>query len=223
MSESNRNQEGCVIALGYFDRLGKQLVEIIAALGVEDEQVTGVAQQKYQLILEDCAYLDAPKNVLADALFTCNVHLAAYLALQELGHEVTAHNYGSAMLDNMQTNMKSWQAQSPEGELDIKGPGTHPGEFQIQQVKSDKPGAWGYNITGCAICHHFGKHEALELVPYMCAMDDVVSDKGGQGLRRTGTIALGAHQCDFRYDSASQPLRVADSNPDKIKFIHDLA
>lgn len=56
----------------------------------------------------------------------------------------------------------------------------------------------------------------MDLVPYMCATDDVVSDRGGQGLRRTGTIAVGAHQCDFRYKRGGEPLHLAPQCPQRF-------
>jgi hypothetical protein len=59
----------------------------------------------------------------------------------------------------------------------------------------------------------------MDLVPYMCATDDVMSDRGGQGLRRTGTIALGAHECDFRYQRKGEPQHVADLYPDRIRLV----
>jgi len=45
----------------------------------------------------------------------------------------------------------------------------------------------------------------------------LVSDWQGQGLRRTGTIALGAHHCDFRYKPDQEPKRVAAQYPDRIR------
>ncbi len=75
------------------------------------------------------------------------------------------------------------------------------------------------NIKSCAICHAFSKYDAMDLVPYMCASDDVVSDRGGQGLRRNGTIALGRHECDFRYERGGEPLRVAEQYPERIRIV----
>jgi hypothetical protein len=73
------------------------------------------------------------------------------------------------------------------------------------------------NITRCGICHAYAKHDAMEFTPYMCATDDLESDRLGQGLRRTGTIALGAHRCDFRYKAGGEPLRLAEQYPDQIR------
>ena len=76
---------------------------------------------------------------------------------------------------------------------------------------------WGMNVKSCAICHSFSKYDAMDLVPYMCATDDVMSDKGKQGLRRTGSIAVGAHQCDFRYKRGGEPGHLSKQYPHKIQ------
>ena len=46
-----------------------------------------------------------------------------------------------------------------------------------------------------------------------------MSDRGHQGLRRTGTIAVGAHQCDFRYQRTGEPGHLADKYPDRIRIL----
>ncbi|MCZ6616861.1 MAG: L-2-amino-thiazoline-4-carboxylic acid hydrolase, partial [Gammaproteobacteria bacterium] len=78
---------------------------------------------------------------------------------------------------------------------------------------------WGMNVKSCGICYQFSKYDAMDLVPYMCATDDVMSDLGHQGLRRTGTIAVGAHQCDFRYQRKGEPGHLADKYPDRIRIL----
>ena len=78
---------------------------------------------------------------------------------------------------------------------------------------------WGMNIKSCAICSLFSRHDAMDLVPYMCATDDVMSDHGAQGLRRTGSIAVGAHQCDFVYKHEGEPQHLAKQYPEKIRIV----
>ena len=75
------------------------------------------------------------------------------------------------------------------------------------------------NIKSCGICHQYAKYDAMDLVPYMCATDDVESDKSNLGLRRTGSIAVGAHLCDFRYKRGAEPQRLATQHPDKIRVV----
>jgi hypothetical protein len=83
-----------------------------------------------------------------------------------------------------------------------------PDEFVYEIVEGS--GLLAMNITRCAVCTLYSRHDAMDLVPYMCAFDDQLSDVLGLGLRRTGTRALGATHCDFRYDPGGQPLRLRD-------------
>lgn len=93
-----------------------------------------------------------------------------------------------------------------------------PGEFVFEAFLGDREDYdWGMNVKSCAICHSFSKYDAMDLVPYMCATDDVMSDKGKQGLRRTGSIAVGAHQCDFRYKRGGEPGHLSKQYPHKIQ------
>jgi len=80
---------------------------------------------------------------------------------------------------------------------------------------------WGMNVRSCAVCHQFAKYHAMELVPYMCAVDDVMSDRTRRGLQRTGSIALGATHCDFRYKRGGEPRRLAEQYPDRIRTARD--
>lgn len=97
-----------------------------------------------------------------------------------------------------------------------------PGEFVYETVLGDRREFdWGMNVQSCAICSAFSKYDAMDLVPYMCATDDVVSDRENQGLRRTGTIAVGATHCDFRYKRGGDPLHLLAQYPDRIHVAAD--
>lgn len=74
---------------------------------------------------------------------------------------------------------------------------------------------FGFNVTSCAVCSTFHRHGEGEVVPYLCALDDRMSETMGMGLRRTGTKALGSECCDFRYNAGGSPrtLRAQYSLP----------
>ncbi len=67
----------------------------------------------------------------------------------------------------------------------------------------------------------FSKYDAMDHVPYMCAMNDVMSDKINQGLRRAGTIGLGAKQCIYRYKIGGEPMRLVEQYPESIRFVRN--
>ena len=61
----------------------------------------------------------------------------------------------------------------------------------------------------------FEEHEQRDVVPFVCALDDVMSELMGMGLERIGTRALGAERCDFRYRPGrdNRPLKSLRSFP----------
>ncbi len=210
--------------LEFFQQRRQQLTEFVRAVPADSTApdaaaVVDQAEDIFAGMVQDMAYVDAPRLVMAQALFFCAAYLAVYQVLRKHGTDV--HTFGAAVLAQLRDQPGGGFEEGAEP--GFESPGTHAGEFVVEVVKPGagaEPFDWGYNIKSCAICYHFGKYDALDLVPYMCASDDVISDKQGQGLRRSGTIALGAHQCDFRYQAGGKPQRVAELHPQKIHFEH---
>lgn len=200
----------------------------LASRFVEDvETAVDEATEIFAGMIPDIAYVDEPDHPMASSLFMCCGSLALYLALQKRGVDV--HEYGSAVLEGMRKSAPQGPASNNDdksmkeqfaafmasGQASQRK--SRPGEFVFEVFLGDRAEYdWGMNIKSCAICHAFSKYGAMDLVPYMCATDDLTSDFGRQGLRRTGTIALGAHQCDFRYKSGGEPLRLVEQFPDRI-------
>ncbi len=59
--------------------------------------------------------------------------------------------------------------------------------------------AFGIDVTQCAVCSLYARHGQEEVLPYVCALDDTMSEVMDLGLERSGTRAMGASCCDFRY------------------------
>lgn len=57
----------------------------------------------------------------------------------------------------------------------------------------------GFDILECGICKLFKKHHYEQFSSILCEVDEVTSAFAGLKLTRTGTIALGAKKCDFRF------------------------
>ena len=70
---------------------------------------------------------------------------------------------------------------------------------------------YGLDVTECGICKFYDKHKAMDLAPYMCLSDFVISKAFNRGLVRYHTIAEGSDRCDFRYKAGREtfvyPLR----------------
>jgi len=58
---------------------------------------------------------------------------------------------------------------------------------------------YGVDILECGICKVFKKHRYEKYASILCEVDELTSNMAGLQLIRTGTIALGAKKCDFRY------------------------
>lgn len=216
----------------FFER-GKERHRLLAAMLVDDAQsAVDEAQGIFDAMIPDMAYVDRRGAAMAFSVFGCSALLALYLALKKRGIDV--HQFGQALLEGMATapppeaeepsddqpsRAERFAAFVADGEASLRDGA--PGEFVFEVLPGAARGEWGMNIKSCAICHQFAKYDAMDLVPYMCATDDIESDRQGLGLRRHGTIALGAHQCDFRYARGGEPLRVAEQYPDRIRLVRD--
>jgi hypothetical protein len=66
---------------------------------------------------------------------------------------------------------------------------------------------YGVDILECGICKLFARHDASLYSSILCEVDKVTTSIAGLQMIRTGTIALGAPKCDFRYQK-SQSKRV---------------
>jgi len=178
----------------------------------------------FERLVPEMPYTDRRNHIMWDPTLSVFQWLAVHLASRERG--IDAHALGRAMLE---TGVPEGAGADTEVTDELAARALHDAiasqqaapenEFVFEIIPGeDESTDWGMNVTSCAVCHAYARHDAMELTPYMCATDDLVSDRRGQGLRRTGTIALGAHRCDFRYKTDGEPLRLVEQYPDKIRF-----
>ena len=84
----------------------------------------------------------------------------------------------------------------------------HPDGF-VARVITDKTETlglgYGFDILECGICKLFHKHHYTRYASILCEVDELTSGLAGLELVRTGTIALGAPKCDFRFRKAAGP------------------
>lgn len=73
----------------------------------------------------------------------------------------------------------------------------------IANIITDKNQTYGFgygaDIIECGICKLFSKHGYERYASILCEVDKVTSSLAGLELIRSGTIALGATKCDFRF------------------------
>jgi ubiquinone biosynthesis protein len=71
--------------------------------------------------------------------------------------------------------------------------------YEWQDVPSAE-GVVAFDCTRCPVAEFFAEHDASELsVRTWCELDFPLAKKWGGRLERTGTIAMGAKRCDFRW------------------------
>ena len=227
MSDSGQYDDEIFVT--YFDKASARLLRLAQDLVGEDQaaEVMDSAAQRFREMIPTIGYQDNPKHPMASSLFATQANLALFLALRPCG--VTAHQYGARMLKNMSGGkpnnaeafgvpveqiMKVFRDSAQDSQTQAA-----PAEFVYEFVEAQAQVDWGMNIQSCAVCHVFGKHDAMELVPYMCASDDVISERDDQGLVRTGSIGLGAHQCDFRFKYGGEGQSLHTQYPDRIRIL----
>ena len=203
----------------YDDPMAPWMRQGLTGLTGDADAVLRAGRDAFEGMLDELPYVDRPDHPLADAIFGCASMLAVFEVLRERG--VDAHAWGRA-LHAVAALPPGMEDQGPPEELMAAAVASQtesaPNEFVFEMLEPDATRDFGMNINACAICHLFGRHDAMDLVPYMCAFDDALSDKAAQGLRRTGTIALGASHCDFRFQRDGEPLRLAEQYPDRIRL-----
>ena len=207
------------VALRFHAAIQRWLRPAVTALASGDEEeVLAAAGDHFEAMLPELPYVEQPRHSMYPSMLACAAMLAAYRVLRERGAD--AHAWGRACHALPPAVEDGGEAgrERARRDADASQQGAARNEFVFEIVEENERGERGMNVTSCAICHLFGKYDAMDLVPYMCAYDDVVSDAGRQGLRRTGTIALGASHCDFRFRDGGEPLRLAEQFPDRIRL-----
>ena len=218
----------------YFDHSVGYHTRILQDLVAEPEPLIERAGRRFNAMGPELAYANDRDHPMARSLFSCAALLALFLEVRDAG--VDEHAFGAGMLREMGRALEAArerrrsdppQDDAAAGErirlLEEAGSASQDsaadGAF-VFDVRPDgaQPGAWAMDIRSCAICHLFGQHDAMDLVPYMCATDDLMSELGNEGLVRTGTIALGRSHCDFRYQPGRPPRYLADSYPERIRI-----
>jgi hypothetical protein len=205
--------------LRFYDGASQWLKPAVESVSANADSAIAGGRERFSAMRSELPYVDRPDHTMASSVFACAVMLSVFEELRDQG--VDAHVFGSAILD-LPAVAPGEEDEEARGmaAADAEASQSHaaPNEFVFELLGADDSSDRGMNIRSCAICHLFAKHDAMELVPYMCAFDDVTSDAGDQGLRRTGTIALGASHCDFRFKQGAEPLRLSAQYPEQIRL-----
>jgi hypothetical protein len=205
---------------------------MVANLVDDADAVMAEAAAIFDEMIPNMAYVGKPRDPMAMNVFGCAAEIAVYVAASK--HDVDVHEFGNALLiarENMPRREPEGPKDSrPREELfaefvaagDTSQGREDTGEFVFEAFLGDRQEFdWGMDITSCGVCYLAAQYDATELVPYMCATDDIVSDRDGHGLRRTGAIAVGSKQCDFRFKRGGEPQPLSAEYPDQIRIAQE--
>lgn len=175
--------------------------------------------QEFQQILPDVKFAATSSNPMDRRLTFCAYFLALIKVLDKAGESfekiriislevVTEYVKPKNALQRFMKKLpprliKSGIINAPlkmfAKKLAVKG---HPDGFRAAMIfdKNETYGlGYGIDIHECGICKLFNKHGYNKYAPILCEVDEVTSNLAGLKLFRSGTIANGAHKCDFRY------------------------
>ncbi len=193
---------------------------VIQLLNVgQADKIISEAKSEYDGMSSIMPYIDDPSHSMAEATFIYCSYLAIYVSLRARG--IDAHTWGKAIYSTPSAESLAEDTSHrfiDDAEKSLSQANAN--EFVFEFVPGDDTSnEWGMNVKSCALCIIFTKYSAMDLLPYMCAGDDIESESNNQGLRRNGTIGLGAHECDFKYKVGGTPQPLAPQFPDKIRFV----
>jgi len=203
--------------LTYYDGVSRWMKPGVEGLTDDPNATIAAARDRFDALLDEIPYVDRPDHTMAFSMFGCAAMLAVWEVLREQGVDV--HAWGRALyaLPPFVGEPSEERRAKERRDAAASQEQAAPNEFVWEIVDADEQGDRGMNITSCAICHLFGRHDAMDLVPYMCAYDDATDAVAKDGLRRTGTIALGEARCDFRFREGD-PRPLASQYPDRIRI-----
>jgi len=156
------------------DRRMEIAAYILATIEVLDK--AGAPLEKIREVLHSIAHeLVRPKN-----------------ALQRLLKKLPAK-----MIDTWVAKFLIRQMQKRVGER------SHPDGFAVRVLTDKKETlglGYGIDILECGICKLYQKHGLQKYTHLLCEIDYITTSMAGLTMHRSGTIALGASKCDFRYE-----------------------
>lgn len=180
-------------------------------------------RKEYESIYEQIPYIGGDLNLLTFNLESAAENLAVYMVLKRKGKslfEIGELSYKACeKIYNLHPELAP--KSSPEYIPFIKKAAKeslkrkYPEDWVYTFIEGDGESDYGLDFTECGIVKLFHKYHADEFVPYLCAMDIIMSDAADAGIQRTETIAEGGKKCDFRYKTGRK-TRIKSTVKDSI-------
>ena len=186
---------------------------------VSSDKIMADTDAYYKTISIDTRFAKTSANPIDKRLDFCSYFLALIITLDEQGENfetirkvclevvtdyVQPKNKIHALLKRQPaklTNTWFWNILIKAFNKKVRQR-SHPDGF-VANIITDKEETfglgYGVDILECGICKLFKKHHYEKYASILCEVDELTSNMAGLQLIRTGTIALGAKKCDFRY------------------------
>lgn len=185
------------------DRFGRDRAEAI-----QDE-----SRVEYEALIPGIPYI-GPRTPMLVFLLPASWYLAVYRVLRKKGLGV--EEAGRAIYHMNEAELKAipcigrrligylwfsgWFAKKIKRRAEESQRREYPGNYVFSFVEGDgRTFDYGVNYTECAACKFLRNQGAPELLPVICACDQLAGDLLHWGLTRTKTLAEGADKCDFRF------------------------
>jgi hypothetical protein len=198
-----------------FDRsVGRVKGVLTSRYGEEQTNaLVGESRREYEALIPLIPYI-GDKNPLLIFLLPASRYLAIYRVLRRQG--LTLEDAGHLIYEMSEAELKAipglvrrligylWFSRLFRGRVKKRAAESqerkYPGGYVLTYVEGNGQNFdYGIDYTECAGCKFLSAQNALELAPYMCAVDKAASELLGWGLTRTMTIAEGSEKCDFRF------------------------
>jgi hypothetical protein len=201
--------------LDLFDRLAPFYAAVMkGSLDRGTANTISAARSHFEDLIAEIPYVGPLSYPLPSTLAESAVSLSFYKIMKETG--LSVKEAGEVIVNAFREGLKN----SPPEELQRQGAGMFSEEFyriqayaagesQKKRFPGDwifsflrgKPGEgfdWGWDFTECAILKFYKSQGAMELLPFLCVQDLIISELQATGLERTSTLCDGP-VCNFRY------------------------
>jgi hypothetical protein len=189
----------------------------------EAPAILAEGEAEFDALIPHIPYIGGAANSYTDILVQMTSLLALYRVLTRRGRPVEeigalVHLIGERTVNQTPRVLRRligrfymsrfWRGRAAKRAA-ISQQRQYPGDFVTEVVPGGAGDAfeWGINYHECGVVKFFAAQDADAFTPYMCVMDYLLFPAMGVGLQRTGTIAHGCGQCDFRFKhgGASEP------------------
>ena len=162
-------------------------------------------KKEYETIIPEIPYIGGDDNPMTPNLLSSARYLTVYLVLKRKGLNLDEiGNISYSVEDEFFRKHREFipplchPKAIPMLKISAENSGKYPGDFVYTFVEGENFDL-GLDFTECALFKFFHKFNADEFMPYLCAMDIIMSKYGNLGLHRTKTLVDGDDICEFRY------------------------